>query len=434
MHLVLIGLSYKTTPIGLREKLSFNKTQLPLALESLSNQDEVAECLILSTCNRTEIYAYTKQRAADEAIIDWMCKFCKVPVCEITPHLYIRAGHEAAEHLFRVTPGLDSMVLGETQITGQIKEAYATALEAKTVGTVLNALFQQASSVGKKVVSETEICKGVYSVGSAAARLAKSVFGDLKSSTLFIVGAGKVAELTTTYLSTLGVSRFLVSNRTYERAESLASRLNGQVVKYEELGDALFKADIVVTSTGSVNTVLTKDMVASAMRIRRGQPMFIIDMAVPRDVDQSVSDIDNVILYNIDDLEAVVESNDTSRHAQIQKAEQIVAAEVQEFNRWFKSLDAVPVITALRDKFDGIRQTEMDKLSKKLQHLNPEDLATINASLNSIVNKICHEHVVQIKECACSPGSTEKLEVMWDTLGLRPARTFSACDKQAEAL
>lgn len=433
MHLVLIGLSYKTTPISLREKMSFTKAQLPTALASLASLDEVSECVILSTCNRTEIYAYTRQRTTNEEIIAWICDFCHISLDELVPHLYTRCGEKAAEHLFRVIPGLDSMVLGETQITGQTKEAYTAAQEANTVGPVLNALFQQASSVGKKVVSETDICRGVFSVGSAAARLAKSVFGDLKSSTLLIVGAGKMAELTTSYLSTLGVTKLMVANRTYERAQLLAARFNGEVVCYDDLSDALKKADIVITSTGSEHTVISKEIIATAMRARKGQPMFVIDMAVPRDVEQSVSDIDNVILYNVDDLEAVVAANGATRHAEVQKAELIVAAEVQEFNRWFQTLDAVPVITAMRDRIDGIRQTEMEKLAKKLQHLDPDDIAAINATLNSIVNKICHEHVVKIKECACAPGSTVKLEVMSEAFGLRSSRSHTLCDTQAEA-
>lgn len=430
MHLVLIGLSYKSTPIGLRERLSITKAQLGDALSSLASLDEVCECAILSTCNRTEIYAYTSQRDSDEAIVRWIGEYCGVPADVLAPHVYTCAGHKAAEHLFRVAAGMDSMVLGETQILGQVKDAYAAA--ATTVGTVLNPLFQQAVVTGKKVVSKTEIGRGVFSVGSAAARLARSVFGQLTSSTLLVVGAGKMAELTTSHLASLGVGKLLVTNRTYERALGLATRFKGQVVRYDDLASALEKADIVVTSTGSDDRVITREMICHAMRARRGRPMFIVDVAVPRDVDETAADLDNVFLYNIDDLETVVEANDVSRRAEIQKAECIVAEEVEEFNRWFRELDVVPVITALREKFERIRQAEMDRLSRRLQHLKPEDMAAISAAMDSVVNKICHEPVIQIKECAAAPNSSAKLEAMCEAFGLCPSGVAKPREKSAK--
>ena len=420
MHLVLIGLSHKTASIDLREKLSISKAQLPNALESLMSLDEVCECVILSTCNRTEIYAYTGSRAADAAVVNWIGEFCGVPAEEYCPHIYSRAGHKAAEHLFRVTPGMDSLVIGETQIFGQVKAAYAEAVSAKTSGPVLNSLFQQAISVGKRVLSETGISRGSFSVGSAAARLAKLVFGDLSSSSLLIVGAGKMAELAMSHMSSFGVTKLHVTNRSFQNAVSLASRFNGQVSKFEDLASELVKADIVISSTGADNCVISKEMVSASMRARRGRPMFIIDVAVPRDVEIEVAGIDNVFLYNIDDLEAVVEANDTCRRSEIEKVELIVSDGVAEFHRWFRTLDAVPVITALKEKFERIRLAEMERLNRRLAHLPPEDVQAINAAMTSLVNKICHDPMIQIKECAAGPDSSARLEAMCEVFGLCP--------------
>jgi glutamyl-tRNA reductase len=418
MHLVQIGLSHKTAPIDLRERLSISKAQLPGALENLLSVEDICECVIVSTCNRTEVYAYAGSRVADQSIIDWFGQFCGVPTEQFKPYIYTKAGHKAAEQLFRVTSGMDSMALGETQIQGQAKEAYATAVQTKTTGSVLNTLFQQGAAAGKRVLSETGIGRGAFSVGSAAARLVKQVFSDLSSSTLLIVGAGQMADLTTSHLASYGLNKLLVTNRTYERAVELAQRFDGQVIRFEDLASAIEKADIIVSSTGSESQVITKSMVSAAMHARRGRPIFIIDVAVPRDVEESVGNLDNVILYNVDDLQAVVEANDAKRRAEFQKAELIIAEEVEEFNQWFRTLDAVPVITALREKFDRIRAVEMEKLSKKLKHLKPEEIEAINAAMGSVVNKICHEPMIQIKECATKPDSSVKLEAMCEVFGL----------------
>jgi len=418
MHLVQIGLSHKTAPIDLRERLSITKAQLPNALESLLSVEDVCECVIVSTCNRTEIYAYAGSRSTDQALIEWFGEYCAVPTDQFTPYIHTRAGHKAAEQLFRVTSGMDSMALGETQIQGQVKEAYATAVQSKTTSTVLNALFQQGTAVGKRVLTETGIGRGAFSIGSAAARLAKSVFSDLNSSTLLIVGAGQMADLTTSNLASYGINKLLVTNRTYERAVELAQRFNGQVVRFEDLNSAIEKADIVVSSTGAEGQIITKNMVSAAMRVRRGRPIFIIDVAVPRDVEESVGNIDNVFLYNVDDLQAIVAANDAKRRAEVQKADLIISEEVEEFNRWFKTLDAVPVITALREKFERIRTAEMEKLTRKLRHLRPEDIEVINAAMGSVVNKICHEPMIQIKECATGPDSSARLETMCEVFGL----------------
>lgn len=426
MHLVLIGLSHKTAPVDIREKLSISKAHLLAALDCLMAVDGVCECVILSTCNRTEIYAYAESRTADQALIEQIGEFCGVDPAEFVPHTYTRAGHKAAEHLFLVSPGMDSIALGETQILGQVKDAYAAAVQAKTVGPVLNVLFQQATAVAKRVLTETGISRGSYSIGSAAARLARSVFGNLDSSTLLVVGAGKVAELTLSHLASLGVKKLMVANRTANNAAELVARFKGEVASFDDLATELAKADIVISSTGAAGCVIDRNMVSSAMRVRRGRPMFIIDLAVPRDVEESVAEVSDVFLYNVDDLHAVVDANDVSRKAEIGKVEAIVAEEVAKFQLWFRTQDAVPVITALREKFERIRAAEMEKLTRKLDHLSPEDLQSINMAMGSVVNKICHEPMIQIKECAVGPHASARLDAVCEVFGLCPSEVTSA--------
>ena len=419
MHLLLVGLNHKTAPVELREKLSISQAQLPDALAGLKALDGVSECLLLSTCNRTEVYAYTAGRSDDEAIRNWMSEFCNVPQADFSPHTYSVAGHKAAEHLFRVAAGIDSMVVGETQILGQVKDAYAAASELGTTGSVLNTLFQQAASVGKRARTETAISRGASSAGSAAVLLARSIFGELSGCAVLIVGAGKMADLTIEHLTSSGISHVLVANRTYAKAAELAERFHGEAVKFEEMPNALARADIAITSTGAKRPIISRDMMHQAMRARRGRPVFLIDIAVPRDIEADVSKLDDVFLYNIDDLQAVVESDKANRKAEIEKVETIIAEEVDEFSAWFRSLEAVPIIAALREKFEGIRQSELEKLCRKLPHLSAEDKEAIGAAMKSIVNKVSHDPMIRIKELT---SDTEKLRVICETFGLRQAQ------------
>ena len=417
MHLLLVGLNHKTAPIELRERLSVGKAQLAEALAGLKALDGLSECLLLSTCNRTEVYAYTKHRSDDGTIFGWMSDFFHVPQDDFDAHTYSIAGHKAAEHLFGVAGGIDSMVIGETQILGQVKEAYAVASELGATGSVLNTLFQQAASVGKRVRTETEISRGASSAGSAAVLLAKSIFGELAGRAVLVVGAGEIAELTIEHLTSCGIGRVLVTNRTYPRAVKLAKKFDGEPVKFDDLASAFERADIVITSTGASEPIIGREMIQQAMRSRRGRPIFLIDIAVPRDVEADVSKLDNVFLYNIDDLHAVVESDKANRRAEIEKVETIIAEEVDEFSRWFRTMEAVPVITALREKFEDIRQAELEKLCRKLPHLSPEDMEAISAATKSIVNKLSHDPMIRIKECM---ADAEKLQVICDTFGICP--------------
>ena len=421
MHLVVIGLNHKTAPVELRERLSIDKARYCDALSAMKAINTVRECVILSTCNRTEVYAYASSRADDAAIIKCIGEFCDVNPDAFASHLYSHAGHKAVEHMFCVSAGIDSMVVGEAQILGQVKDAYAAARRLGFTGPVLNALFQQAIAVGKKARTETDIGRGAFSVGSAAVHLAKSIFGNLMGRTILIVGAGKMAELAITHLTSCGAGIVLVANRTYEKAVDLALQFGGQPVRFEDLASALEMADIVIASTGASKPILTCEMVSAAMCERRSRPVFLIDIAVPRDIEPKVQDIESVFLYNIDDLQAAVEADESGRQAEAARAQAIVRQEVEEFMRWFRTLDAVPIITALRKKFENIRSSELDKLKRKLPDLAPERLEAINAATCSIVNRICHRPMIRIKEYTADDSASAKLETACDIFGIDPA-------------
>ncbi len=419
MHLTVIGLNHKTAPVEIREKLSISDAQLPQALSALVGRERILECLVLCTCNRTEVYACTASRADDESVVAWMGESCRVEPDEFRSHLYSHAGHKAAEHLFRVAAGLDSMVLGEAQILGQVKDAYEIARTRGSTGPVLNGLFQQAITVGKRARSETEIGRGAFSVGSVAVQIARSIFDELKGRSVLVVGAGEMAELAITHLVSSGASDVVVANRTFERAEDLARRFCGQAVAFDDLPKALQSADIVITSTGSREPIITRQMMSSVMHARRGRPVFLVDIAVPRDIEAGVALMDNVFVYDIDDLQGAVEIDAAARQAEAAKVESIIADEVESFIVRFRTLDAVPVITALREKLDSIRVQELDKLKGRLRHLSDEDVAAIDATTRSIVNKICHQPMIQMREYA-GGGEPAKLETICELFGICP--------------
>jgi glutamyl-tRNA reductase len=418
VHLVVIGLNHTTAPVELREKLSIPDNQLPEALADLASREVVSECVILSTCNRTEVYAYTQSRADDDVIIDWIGSFFGIDKKSFQQHLYSLAGHKAIEHLFKVASGIDSMVLGEAQILGQVKTAHSAAIDASTAHTLLGGLFQQGISTGKRARTETGIGRGAFSVGSVAVGVARSIFDELKGRTVLMVGAGKMGELTATHLTASGATEVLVANRTYEKAIDLAQRFDGKAIKFDELQTAMLSVDIVITSTGAKEPIIDYEMVAAAMKIRRGRPLFFVDIAVPRDVEPGVDALDGVFVYNIDDLQGAVDVHAAERRAEIKKVEEIVSEEVASFMVRFRTLDAIPVITALREKFEGIRQQELDRLQQRLGHLSEDDLELINLTTRSIVNRICHTPMIQIKDYAVQDDSSEKLDVVCDLFGI----------------
>lgn len=318
----------------------------------------------------------------------------------MSKYFYYHDSHEALHHLFRVAASLDSMVIGEAQILGQLKEAYTCSFEAEGTNVVLNRLFRHSFAVGKRVRTETEIGDSAVSISYAAVELAKKVFEDLRGRRAIIIGAGEMSELTTKYLVANGVSSVLVANRTYERAVELAERFSGRAVKFDELPEYIARADIIISSTGAPHYVIKKEDVAKAMQKRRNNPIFFIDIAVPRDVDPEVNNIYNAFLYDIDDLQSVVDANLSERAREAKKAEVIVEKEVEKFISWLSSLEVVPTISALKEVAEIIRQQETEKVFNKLGSLTERDKNIINALTSVIVNKLLHQPIVRIKECA----------------------------------
>lgn len=418
MHLVVIGLNHKTAPVDVRERLAVSEGNLPKALNTLSACRCVAECCILSTCNRTEIYAVIDKHEAEETLIEFMSGYHNIPRSNFEQHIYKHRGHKAVEHLFSVAAGIDSMMIGENQIISQVKNAFCIAGECDSAKTVLNTLFRQALTVGKRARTETEISRGAFSVGYAAVELARLIFGELHGRTVLIIGAGKMSELTAKHLLSAGAESVLVTNRTFSRAESLAGKFNGRAVPFESLADAVVQADIVISSTGASEPVISREQMAKIMRQRRERPVFIIDIAVPRDIEPSTADLDNVYLYDIDDLQTIVQESADERSKEIEKVREIVIEETRKFSAWMKTLEAVPLIKLLRERLDELKESEWQRSCGKLSHLSEKDKETVRMMMQSLVNKITHSPLVKIKEYASSSDGYEKLDVARELFGI----------------
>jgi len=398
MHLTLVGLSHKTAPIEIREKLTFPGPRQEEALSILTSSPAVSEAVIVSTCNRTEIYAVTTADSdGPAAVIDFMAEYHGLDRHELVRYLYISEGEAVIRHLFRVVASLDSMVLGEAQILGQVKEAYEYSFSANACGRIFNKLFRQSFEVGKRVRTETDIGENAVSISYAAVELAKKVFDTLEGRTILVVGAGKMSELTAKHLVSNGVKNVLVANRTLERAQELAEKFDGEAIPYEDLFVRMREADIVISSTAATSYVITKDRVGSAVKHRR-DPLFLIDIAVPRDIDPAVNELSDVFLYDIDDLNGVVSSNLDERMREAERAEVIVAEEMGEFERWLESMEVVPTVAAIRAKAEQVRQEELEKAIKRLGTLSEKELQTVDALTQAIVNKMLHGPTARLKQ------------------------------------
>jgi glutamyl-tRNA reductase len=398
MHLLLIGISHHTAPVELREKLAVADSELPDTLSSLGRRAGVGEAVVLSTCNRTEIYA-TCPNLDDghEALTTFLAESRGLALDDLRPHLYARTHADAARHLFRVAAGLDSLVVGEPQILGQVKQAYATASEQGCTGAFLNRLFHKSFSAGKRVRTETGLADGAVSVSYGAINLARKICGDLRSLTALVVGSGEMAELTARHLQAQQVGRMFVSSRTADHATLLAEHIGGEVVSWEELDRALAAADVVVSATGASEQIISRDRVARAMRRRRTRPLFIIDIAVPRDVDPRAGEIEQVFLYDIDDLRAIVSENLARRGSEVVRAEAVVNEEVEAFVAWTRSRTAMPTLMALRGRFEAVRQAELARLQSKLAHLPPDARARVDDVTRLIVEKLLITPTEQLK-------------------------------------
>jgi glutamyl-tRNA reductase len=398
MHLFLLGVSHRTAPVEVRERLDFAARGLDHALAALASRPGARESVVVSTCNRAEVYVACEDPAATRTeLVGFLCDYHALDSAAIDPHLYQKVDGAAAAHLFRVAAGLDSLVVGEPQILGQVKEAYAAATDQRTVGPVLNKVFPWSFTVGKRVRTETGLSEGAVSVSFAATALAKKIFGDLKGRTVLVVGAGEMGKLTAQHLQSQGVERMLITSRTLAHASALAQSIGGRALPWDELGSALDASDIVISATGATLPVFTRPQIDGIMRHRRNRPLFLIDIALPRDVDPAVGDLEAVFLYNIDDLQAIVQENLTRRAAEVVHADAIVADEVRKFEAWLTARVAIPTVVALRQRFDAIRRSELERLQPKLAGLPPEAKTRVEEITRLVVEKLLITPTEQLK-------------------------------------
>ncbi len=399
MNILVIGLNHRTAALELREKLAFNGPRLEEGLLKISELPAVNEALIISTCNRVEIYLNTDEtERVVESIKDFFVNFFGIKKESLENTLYVYDDMKAARHIFRVASSLDSMVVGEPQILGQIKDAFDCALKQKSTGVLLNRLFKKSISVAKRVRTETGIAQNAVSISFAAVELAKKIFTDLTKKSFMLLGAGEMAELAAKHIITSGVGDIVVANRTYERACGLAEEFNGRPVKFEDFIHEMAHCDILICSTGAENYVLMKSQMQKVMKERKNRPVFIIDISVPRNIDPGINELNNVYLYDVDDLQGVIETNILERQKEAAKAEEIVEDEIETFRKWMSSLDAVPTVIALREKAESIKKEELERLLNSLPDLRDKDRQAIENMANSIINKLIHAPTAALKE------------------------------------
>lgn len=408
MNIIVVGLSHKTAPVELRELLAVPESRMGEALSRLISYPGVKEGMILSTCNRVEVYAVVDHVEQGFAVIQEFLVDTHLSLSseQLLPHLYWHAADRAITHLFRVTASLDSMVVGEPQVLGQVKDAFQLTLTYNASGVILNKLVKKAISVAKRVRTETRIAENAVSVGYAAVELAKKVFSNLAEKTVFLVGAGEMAKLAAQHLVNHGVREVLITTRDAQRSLALAQRFNGTSIPFEELRGALAKADILLCSTGAAHYLIWSEDVQRAVRQRMNRPIFLIDISVPRNIDPAVRDIDNAFLFDIDDLEMHIEQNRGEREREAAKAEGMVKEEVEVMLRWLQSLEATPTIVALRKRVEEIKRAELDKVSSRLESLSPQERTVVEGLASSIINKLLHGPLVTLKaEAQSSDGS-----------------------------
>ncbi|ABS23405.1 glutamyl-tRNA reductase [Bacillus cytotoxicus] len=410
MHILVVGVNYRTVPVEIREKLTFQETELKRAMTTLQSQKSVLENVIVSTCNRTEIYAVVDQLHTGRYYIKkFLADWFQLEIEEISPYLSIFEQDGAIEHLFRVTCGLDSMVVGETQILGQIRNSFLTAQEVKTTGTIFNELLKQVITLAKRAHSETTIGESAMSVSYAAVELGKKIFGDLTDCHVLILGAGKMGELALQNLYGSGVQKVTVMNRTFTKAETMAEKYMGHAKPLSELQCALLEADILISSTGSSNYVITKEMMKKVERMRSGRPLFMVDIAVPRDIDPEINELEGSFLYDIDDLQDVVEANRAERLKEAEKIQFMIEEEIVLFKNWLNTLGVVPLISALREKALGIQSETMRSLERKIPTLSDREKKVISKHTKSIINQLLKDPILVAKELAAEEKATEKL-------------------------
>jgi len=397
-EILLIGLNHQTAPVEVRECIAFSSEETTDALDRLKEYPSVSEAVLFSTCNRVEVLITTNNREnAENSVKSFISEFKNSPQTEFEPSLYVHHGDAAVRHVFRVVSSLDSMMVGEPQILGQIKEAYHTATQKKTSGTVLNRLLHRAFFVAKRVRTETGIGDHAVSISYAAIELAKKIFGTLERKKALLIGAGEMAELAVEHLIRNRVDGIYVANRTFERGVELARQFNGQAIRFEEIMENLEEVDIIISSTGSNEFVIRHQQVKSVLKSRKHRPLFFIDIAVPRDVEPKINRLGNAYVYDIDDLKSVVDENIEDRQREAVKGERIVDEAVIQFRQWYGSLEVVPTIVSLREKLNEIADTEVKKTLQSLTHLNDKDRSAIMRMAQAMVNKMVHDPTVFLK-------------------------------------
>jgi glutamyl-tRNA reductase len=396
--IVLVGLSHKTAPVELRECIAFSDSDTSTALEKLKELPHVREVMLFSTCNRVEILLVAGNRPETvEAVKKFIADFNQIPVASFEKNLYVLEGDDAVRHTFLVASSLDSMIVGEPQILGQIKEAYRLAVSKKTPGVILNRLLHRTFSVAKRVRSETGIGDRAVSISYAAIELGRKIFDTLEGRKVLLVGAGEMAELAVEHLIRHKAGKIFVANRTFERGVALAEKFRGLAIRFEEIPDCLLEVDVVISSTGAPDFIITRHQVKPIMRRRRNRPVFFIDVAVPRDIDPQLNRLPNVYVYDIDDLKGVIEENVEDRKKEAVKGERIVDEAVLNFRNWCDSLDIVPTLIALRRKLDALAQAEVEKTLRSLDHLSERDSQSIRKMANALVKKILHDPTLFLK-------------------------------------
>ncbi|WP_150269397.1 glutamyl-tRNA reductase [Paenibacillus tepidiphilus] len=420
MHIIVVGLNYRTAPVEVREQFAFAEQDLPAALHQLMNTKSVLEGVLVATCNRTEIYVVVDRlHMCGYFIRNFLEQWFHVKSEHFAQHMYIYEDEQAIAHLFRVTCGLDSMVIGETQILGQVRNAFLTAQAEGATGTWFNRLFKQAVTLGKRAHSETSIGESAVSVSYAAVELGKRIFGAFTGKKVLILGAGKMSELTVKHLYTSGAAEVIVANRTLSRAAELAEKFSGTPSTLEDALKHLEEVDIVISSTGATGYVLTADQVAVSMKRRPSRPLFMIDIAVPRNIDPGAAQVQGVFLYDIDDLEGIVESNLEMRRSEAAKIDVMIAEEMDDFQLWLKTLGVRPVIRALQDKSNGIYEDTLDSLFKKLPELDEHQRKVIGRLMKSVVNQMLHDPINVIKELSGGKQGNEALDYFTQIFALQ---------------
>lgn len=399
MNIIIVGLNHKTAPVEIREKLSFPSDTIGEALRDLLDNYEISEGAIISTCNRVEVIGVSAQ--VDKGIWEikrFLSSYHNIPLEDLDENLYVHVAEKGVQHLFRVAASLDSMVMGEPQILGQVKDAFSYAVHHKSAGLVLRKLFHKTFTVAKKIRTETNIGSSAVSISFAAVELAKKIFGDLSDKNAMLIGAGEMAELAAKHLVNSGANSITVANRTFEKAQELAREFEGRAIKFEHYLDHLKDVDIIIASTGAQHYIIKEEDIKKVLKERKQKPMFFIDISVPRNIDPLVNNIDNVYLYDVDSLQGVVSANLKERNREAEKAEKIIVEELPKFYRWVKSLDVVPTIIGLQKMAEGIRKSEIQKSMKNLGELTDKQEKTLDALTKAIVKKILHHPVTHLKK------------------------------------